>query len=187
MVRLRTLSTVAALMACSLVPALAQNAPIDMRTGLWEVSTQRATTGMPKMPAMPAIPPAALAQMPPAQRAQIEAMLKARRGAVSGKHVAKVCVTAASLRKGAAFGMPHKANCERTKNVRTTHGWDIQEVCHQDGGRQSMNIHYEVVNRETLQGAVNIAMHERGHDITMKQVSHGRWLGPDCGKVKPVE
>ena len=69
-------------MACALVPALAQNAPIDMRTGLWEVSTQRATTGMPQMPA---IPPAALAQMPPAQRAQIEAMLKARRGAVSGK------------------------------------------------------------------------------------------------------
>ena len=183
MVRL-TLSTIAALIACALVPALAQNAPIDMRTGLWEVSTQRATTGMPQMPA---IPPAALAQMPPAQRAQIEAMLKARRGAGAGKHVAKVCVTAASLRKGAAFGMPHRENCRRTKNVRTALGWDLQEVCHQDGGRQSMNIHYEVVNRETVRGAVDIAMHERGHDFTMKQVAHGRWLGPDCGKVKPVE
>lgn len=102
MVWLRTLSTAAVLMACSLVPALAQKALIDIRTGLWEFSTQRSTTGMPHMPPMPSIPPAALAQMPPEQRAQIEAMLKARQarhGTGSSHYVQKVCVTAASLRK----------------------------------------------------------------------------------------
>ena len=30
-------------------------------------------------------------------------------------------------------------------------------------------------------------MHDGAHNITMKQMTNGRWLGPDCGKVKPIE
>ena len=83
--------------------------------------------------------------------------------------------------------MRRELDCKRTKNVRTAHGWQLREVCNHDGRRQVMNINYTAVNRETIEGTVNVAMHEGGRDVTMKQVSHGRWLGPDCGKVKPVE
>lgn len=187
MIALRTLSYAAALTACSLAPALAQNQPIDVRTGLWEIVTQRSMTGMPKMPEMPAIPPEALARMPPAQRAQLEAALKARRSAGSGEYVSKVCITPESLRKGPDFGTRREANCRRTKNVRTARGWQFQEVCRPDGRDQVLDVNYTAVNRETIEGTVNIAMRDGGQDITMKQVTRGRWLGPDCGKVKPVE
>lgn len=187
MIELRTLSVGAALMACSLAPALAQNQPIDVRPGLWEFSSQQSMSGMPKMPAMPTLPPSVLAQMPPAQRARIEAALNARRGGSSGKYVLKVCVTAASLRKGPAYGMRHEENCRRTKNVRAAHGWQLQEVCSPNGHKQIMDINYEVVNRESIVGTVHIAMYDGARDITMSQVTHGRWLGPHCGKVKPVE
>ena len=150
MVRLRTLSVAAALLACSLTPALAQGQPIDVRTGLWEFSSQRSMTGMPKMPEMPAIPPEALAKMPPAQRAQLEAALKARRNAGSGRHVSKVCVTAASLRKSPAFGMPRRANCQRTKNVRTAEGWQLRRSVTENGREQRMDINYKALTRETI-------------------------------------
>ncbi len=187
MASFRTFLTVAALLACSLAPALAQNRPIDVRTGLWEFSTRREMTGMPKMPEMPAIPPAALARMPPAQRSQLEAALKARRNAGSGNHVSRVCVTAAALRKGPAFGMSPELNCRRTRNVSTARGWHVQEVCRPDGRKQIVDINYQVVTREAIEGTVNIAMREGARDITMKQATRGRWLGPDCGDVKPIE
>jgi len=187
MVRFRTLSVAAALVGCSLTPALAQNQPLDVRPGLWEFSTQRSMTGMPKMPEMPAIPPEVLAKMPPAQRARIEAALKARSGA-NGKHVSKVCFTAESLRRGPTFEQPPRdANCQRTKNTRTAHGWQLREVCHRGGSQQAMDIRYRVVTRETIDGTVNVAMHQGGRNVPMKQVTHARWLGPDCGKVKPIE
>jgi len=124
--------------------------------------------------------------MPSAQRARIEAALKARRGD-NGRYVPKVCVTAASLRKSPALGLRREADCKRTRNVRTPHGWQFQQVCRRNGRKQTMDIRYRAANRETIEGTVNIAMHEGTHDVTMKQVRHRRWLSPDCGKVKPVE
>ena len=187
MVRFCTLPCAAALVACSLTPTLAQNQPINVRTGLWEFSTQREMTGMPEMPELPSLPPEVLAKLPPAQRAQLQAALKARRNAGSGKHVSKVCVTAEALRKGPNFGMARELNCTRTRNVSTSQGWHVQEVCRPDGRKQTMDINYKVVSREAIEGAVNIVMQDGARNITMKQMTHGRWLGPDCGDVKPIE
>jgi hypothetical protein len=145
-------------------------------------------TGLPKMPEMPSLPPEVLAKMPPAQRAQLEAALKARsRNAGSGKHVSKVCVTAEALRKGPNFGMSRELNCTRTRNVSTAQGWHVQEVCRPNGRKQTMDIDYKVVTREMIEGTVHIAMQDGAREITMNQVSRGRWLGPDCGDVKPIE
>ena len=186
MFELRTLSFAAALIACSLAPALAQNRPIDVRTGLWEFSTQQSMTGMPKMPKMPAIPASVLKNMPPAQRARLEAALKAQRG--GGKYVSKICVTAAELRQGPAFGTRHEANCKRTQYQRTAHGWQMQEVCHQNGSTQTVDVDYTTVSRTRLEGTVHVVSHGHGHDITMQQTTHARWLAADCGKVKqPME
>jgi hypothetical protein len=57
--------------------------PFDAKTGLWETTSTMEMPGMPSMPAMPQIPPEQLAKMSPQQRAQVEAMLKARGGAAS--------------------------------------------------------------------------------------------------------
>jgi hypothetical protein len=180
-----TLSCVAVLIACSLVPALAQNRPIDVRTGLWEFSTQQSMAGMPTMPKMPAIPASVLKNMPPAQRARLEAALHAQRG--GGKYVSKVCVTAASRRKGPNFAMRHEMNCKRTQYARTAHGWQMQEVCRQNGRTQTMDIDYKTLGRTRIEGTVHIVSHGHGHDIIMQQTTHAHWLGADCGKVKPMD
>ena len=184
MVSLRSLAALTGLALCVAVPALAQ--PLDVRTGLWEMTTKRSTTGMPQLPQMPAMSPEMLAQLPPAQRAQIENMMKTRRNVAPGVNAHKVCITQASLEKKPDFG-PAERDCTRMKDSRTARGWQVQEVCRAGGGKQTMNIRYDVVNRETIKGTVDIAMREGGHNITMKQEMHGRWLGSDCGDVKPVE
>ena len=154
------MSVAAALVGCSLTPALAQNQPLDMRPGLWEFSTQRSMTGMPKMPEMPAIPPEVLAKMPPAQRAHIEAAHEGAQRMPTANMSPRSASRLTSLRRGPTFEQPPRdANCQRTKNTRTAHGWQLREVCHRGGSKQTMDIRYRVVTRETIDGTINVAMH----------------------------
>lgn len=180
MATLRIMTTLTGFVLCA-VPALAQ--PLDIRTGLWELITKRTSTGMPELPSMP---PEVLATLPPAQRAQIENMMKTQRNVAPGVQAHKICVTQASLDKTPDFGMAgREAGCTRTKDSRSARGWQVQEVCDAGGAEQTMNIRYEVVNRETIKGFVDIGMRDGGDSITMKQEMTGRWLGADCGDVKP--
>jgi hypothetical protein len=183
---LRGLTALTGLALCVSAPALAQS--LDLRTGLWEVTSKRSSTGMPELPTMPAMPPEMLAQLPPAQRAQIENMMKARRNVAPGVYVQKVCITQASLDKTPDFGMSGRdADCTRTRNTRSASGWQLQEACRSGGRRQTMDIRYDVVNRETIKGSVAIAMRDGGDTIAMKHEMQGRWMGADCGDVKPAE
>ena len=36
-----------------------------------------------------------------------------------------------------------------------------------------------------MSGTVDIVMSDGGRQMSMKQVMCGRWIGPDCGDVKP--
>ncbi len=184
MTSLRVVPLLAGLALCAATPALAQS--LDVRTGLWEVTTKRSTTGLPELPSMPNMPPEMLAQLPPAQRAQIENMMKTRRKVAPGVQAHKICITQASLDKTPDFG-PAERDCTRTKDSRSARGWQVQEVCRAGGRKQTMNIRYDVVNRETIKGVVDIAMRDGGDNISMKHETQGRWLGPDCGDVKPVD
>lgn len=184
MTMLRILPALAGFSLCAAVPTLAQS--LDVRTGLWEITTKRSTTGMPELPSMPNMPPEMLARLPPAQRVQIENMMKTRRKVAPGVQVHKTCITQASLDKTPDFG-PVKRDCTRTRDSRSARGWQVQQVCRVGGSKQTMNIRYDVVNRETIKGIVDIAMRDGADTITMKQEMQGRWLGADCGDVKLVD
>src|SRR5690348_15022970 len=85
--------------AFTILPGSAQQLkPIDVKVGLWESTN---TSEMSGMPAMPAIPPDKLAQVPPEQRARIEAMMKGRGG--SNTSTTRSCLTKESLERGLNF------------------------------------------------------------------------------------
>lgn len=185
MIALRNFAAAAGFVAGISLPAMAQQPPLDMRTGLWEIVVDRSSSGLPAMPALPSIPPDVLARMSPPQRAQIEKAMRARGAVQSGKKVTKVCITAESLRQGPDFGMPREDNCTVNRNTRSARGWRFEQTCVQGARKQSLSVRYDLVNRKTVNGTVDIAMHEGGRTMTMKQVVQGRWLNADCGKVKP--
>jgi len=69
---------------------------------------------------------------------------------------------------------------EKTMNCPVCSAWSQEPGVDQ-------NIRYDVVNRETIRGGVDIAMRDGGDTIAMKHEMQGRWVGADCGDVKPVE
>jgi hypothetical protein len=80
--------------------------PLNLKEGLWEVTTTHSMSGMP---AAPNIPPDALAKLPPDQRAKIEAMMSGRQST----DVRKECVTKEKLAKNLMFSKD-RGDCSRT-------------------------------------------------------------------------
>lgn len=185
MSKLLTLPLAVWLLGCIMTPAAAQAPAIDVKTGLWEVSSTQSSAGMPEMPAVPQLPPEVLAAMPPSQRERIEAAMKAARGQSGGTRVTKFCLTREALQRGPDFGAETRPSCKRTIRTRSRTAWEMQETCTERGGRQTIHVRYQAPSPDTMQGTVEIAMNDGGRQMTMRQDMRGRWLGANCGDVKP--
>ena len=176
-------SAFAVILACVIVaPAAGQNVQFDMRTGLWEITTERSSSGIP---AIPAIPPGVLEKLPPDQRAQIEGAIRAQKELQAGTHVTKTCVDAETLRKGPDFGVSKLAGCKNVRDDRTARSWTLERVCDERGRTQSINIRYDLDGREKFKGTMDLHMQDSSRKITVKDALRGRWLSGDCGNVKP--
>src|ERR1051326_1562882 len=82
----------AAAAALSITALVAAQSPmLDVKMGLWETTTK---INMGNMPQMPQLSEDQLAKMPPAQRAQIENMMKTMQGAPV---TVKTCMTKEKL------------------------------------------------------------------------------------------
>jgi hypothetical protein len=44
---------------------------------------------------------------------------------------------------------------------------------------------FEAVSREEVRGIMTMTVSSGSDTMTMKRVMNGRWLGSDCGNVKP--
>lgn len=158
----------------------------DVKLGLWE-STHTITTemaGMPSTPAMPQLTEAQLAQIPPAQRAQIEAMMKGRGGAGSPQStVVKYCQTAES-RARALNVSPRESGC----STKLTSMSATKEEIHMDCTgkfKASGDMVVERVDSEHAKG--NMVLKSEGdHPMTIRMSFSTKWLSADCGDVKPL-
>jgi len=183
MLRPLILPCVALGIACATVPAAAQ--PLDVKPGLWEVSSTRSSAGMPQIPQAPQIPPELLARMPPEQRARIESAMRAAQGQADGTRLQKICVTRETLQRGMAFGADRPPSCKQTIRTQSRTALEVQQNCTERGGQQTIHMRYEAPRPDIMSGTVEIAMNAGGRQTTMKNVMQGRWVGPDCGDVKP--
>ena len=61
----------------------------------------------------------------------------------------------------------------------------MELACNERGGRQTVHVQYEAPRPDIINGTVEITMNNGGRRMSMKQEMRGRWLGPDCGDVKP--
>ncbi len=157
----------------------------DVKLGLWE-STHTVTTemaGMPSTPAMPQLTEAQLAQIPPAQRAQIEAMMKGRGGAGSPQSTTvKYCQTAES-RARALNVSPRESGC----STKLTSMSATKEEIHMDCAgkfKASGDMVVERIDSEHAKG--NMVLKSEGdRPMTIRMSFTTRWLSADCGDVKP--
>ncbi len=160
------------------------NKPFDAKLGLWETAVSMNMAGMPAMPAMPQIPAEALANMPPAQRAQIEAMMKGRGGAGGPQITTKVCLTRASLDAG-ALGQSDKS-CT-SKVVSSTASKQVIHVeCAQEKSKTTGDLTLERVDAEHAKGTMAMKQSEGGQTRDVTMAFDTKWISADCGDVKPV-
>jgi hypothetical protein len=146
--------------------------PLGVKPGLWE-STVTLSSGVP------AIPPEALAQLTPEQRARIEAQMNT-------PHTSQACYTSESLKKPLTFGDRPNSSCKSTVTSSSTGALDFHIDCDNGRTKSSGDAHIRAVSPESIKGEIVTSTIMAGRGAVTSKVSFSsRWIGSDCGNVKP--
>ncbi len=170
-----------ALNACAVAAYAAAPITLNLRPGLWEMTSSAQTSGMPP------IPQEMLDRMPPDRRAKLEASIAARQAAGAKPHMRKTCVTPKSLQRGLKFDERAESGCEQTVTSSTGKTMDVQIACRGARQRTTGTMHFIAAGPESVRGTIDMTIGDGTHNMNVKSVIEGKWLAADCGDVKPSE
>jgi hypothetical protein len=169
-----------AIVLCVAGAGLAQTPTLDLKPGLWQITSTGSMTGAPP------IPPEVLANMTPEKRAQAQAMMQAAMARASEPQLTKNCVTEEQLRRGLNFGERQNPSCQRKIVTNSSKLLVVHEEC--AGARPMVgDFRFTALDRETMKGDINVVMGTGGDATTMQRSLQGKWLDSDCGDVKPKD
>ena len=175
----RVLFTALAFSACSALAAQASGISLNVRPGLWEMTTSGQTSGAPPIPAE------LLASLPPERRAKFEAAMAASMARAAAPHTFRQCVTQENLQRGFDVNDKVKGVDKCTQSVVSSTA-SVMEVREQCSGREKVSgtFHFEAASPEAMNGTIDLAMSDGVHTMNVKRVMHAKWLSADCGSVK---
>ncbi|RYF39818.1 MAG: DUF3617 domain-containing protein [Comamonadaceae bacterium] len=174
----RHLLTAAACAALCL-PAAAQ----QLKPGLWEVTNKMG--GNPQMDQAMAQMQQQMASMPPAQRKQMEDMMAKQGvqvGAGAGGISARICMTKEMVEQS-PVPMQQQGDCKFTTQQRSGNTYKMAYSC--ANPPSSGEGEYTFLGPEAYKGKMTVVSNPRGKPETMTMEGSGKWLGADCGAVKP--
>jgi uncharacterized cupin superfamily protein len=154
----------------------AQAAPLDVKTGLWEMTLHTQSHG--RLP----VPPEVLRQMSPERRAALEKKIK-ERNEQPRSLVYKQCITPQKLQKDEAVfisGEPGmKCGNKFSRRTRTA----VAGTSHCTRGRtqRTSDFAFEVPDREHVTGTINASVSDGTSTMTSRGRLSGRWLRAFCG------
>jgi len=171
-----------------LTVAAADLKPFDAKLGLWESTANIEMDGMPQNLQMPKLTPEQLAQMPPAQRAQFEAMAK-NGGSLTGPHTSRSCATRESLSRGLGMGEGKEANCSRQIVSSSPAKAEIHIECTPKGATEAKSVGdmiMERVDTEHIRGNMTMRTTAGAKTVNMKITFTSKWISSGCGDVLPA-
>jgi hypothetical protein len=160
--------------------ARAQTAP-PIKPGLWQVRSEREVDGQKsKMPDMSEH----LKNMPPEQRKQIEDMMKQRGVDMSGGSMndMKICLGKDSVDPDQ--WQRNQGSCKTDYLSRTGTTWKWHTSCREPAAETDGEAHFNSSDSYTVKTATTMAI--QGQTRTTRMTLNSKWLGPDCGDIKPV-
>lgn len=167
-------------------PALAQSS--GLKPGLWEMKSIRQVVDGQDMSAQMAAAnakmQAAMANMTPAQRQQMEAMMGSQ--AMPGQNAqgaTRVCVSAAMAARDKPMVDP-EGRCEPAKVARSGNKTSFEFSC-SGNGRTEVGKGETTINGDTVATHVDMKTTDARGQHTMQTDSEMRYLGPDCQGVAP--
>jgi hypothetical protein len=162
--------------ASATLGAQAQSAPI--KPGLWEIHSEREVNGQKPQDASDR-----MKGMSPEKRARFEAMMKEHGVATDGSGKSQVCYTKENLDQSAWASQA--MDCKATFSSRTANFWKWHTSCPQMGVEADGEAHFPNSENYTLKSA---SVSKRGDKaLNSSTTMTGKWLGSDCGSLKPLE
>lgn len=163
--------------------ALAEAPPI--KAGLWEITTENQTVDGKTMPDMSAQMAEQLKKMPPEMRKQMEAHMKAKGVQMTpGQTGVRLCLTREMLNRDNWQQSQAQSDCRNTEMNRSGNTMKWKFKCTQPPS--------EGEGETTFQGSdgyvteMRVQSQRQGQPRLMTMKHRGRWLGADCGDVKPI-
>jgi hypothetical protein len=174
--RLGAIVLVAALVAgAALLHAQVINAALNVKLGLWEMTSTSETSGMP---------PIDTSKMTPEVRARIEAAMKARGGSPSSPLVRRDCLTKEKL-ANYAFQDPQAqdSSCKRTIVTNTSALMEMHMEC-ASPRKMTGDFRVEVLAPDKVKMTTKMAGGEGALVMNINGTTNGRWVSAACGDVK---
>jgi hypothetical protein len=167
----------AAALCIASLPASAQT----MKPGLWEINNKM---GGGQMDQAMAEMHKQMAQMPPAERKQMEDML-AKQGVrmspgAGGGMTVQMCMTKEMAERN---DMPMQDGCRMTQNTRSGNTMKMAYACTNPPSSGEGQVTFS--SPEAYSSKMTMRMQEKGKTETMTMDTTGKWLKADCGNVKP--
>lgn len=155
------------------------------KPGLWEITSQ-VQGGSAQMSEAMAEAQKAMESMSPEQRKMMQDMM-ARQGvqmgaAGGGGMAVKVCLTKEMAERNDVGN--HQDGCTHTHSPRVGNTMKFSFVCTQppSSGEGQVTFH----NAESYAMQMNSTSTHGGKTEKMNMQGNGRWLGSDCGNIKPL-
>ncbi len=145
---------------------------LDVKLGLWEVTTSGKTGGQ--------LPEELLRGVPPERRQQLVASMQA---SMARPKTHQHCLTAANLSKGFDAD-EHQASCQKKVDSNTSSSMSMTSTCTNAEGTEVVKANFKAVDRENVIGTINVVMSRGGQTMTVDNDFRAKWVGASCGNVK---
>ena len=179
-----------AVTACMLTGATVLAHAQTIKPGLWEIITQM-QDGSGELSAAMAEAQKQMANMPPEQRKMMQDMM-AKQGIQLGTSGSngmsiKMCMTQEMVDRNEVTsrqGDHHQSDCTHTNSPRSGNSMKFSFVCAKPPSSGEGQVTF--TSAEAYSMKMTTTSMARGKSEKMDMQTSGRWLGADCGNVKPI-
>jgi hypothetical protein len=172
------------LLACSASAYCADS----IKPGLWEMTNQMQGAGGGEAANAMAAMQKEMASMPAEQRKMMQDMLAKQGMQISstadGAMAVKMCMTQEMIDRNEVAPQDGNGNCTHTNSARTGNSMKFSFVCTKPASSGEGEVNF--TSPEAYTSRVVVKSMVRGKPETMDMRTSGRWLGKDCGNIKPL-
>lgn len=154
------------------------------KPGLWEVQTTTQGQGMGQPPNMKEM----MESMPPAQRAQMEKMMKERGvGMASKPNSFRYCMTKEQAERDPTVSPDPDTTCSNKMHASSPKEATFSFQCtRKDGSTMQGEGRAYDLTPESYAMDMRMQMQHQGQPMQMQIQQKGKWLGADCKGIKPI-
>jgi hypothetical protein len=173
--------------AAALVLAASAAGAQSLKPGLWEVTHKMQTSGDPKGQDRMAQMNQQMAKMPPEQRKKVEEMMakngvKMGSGSPGGGMSMKICMTKEMVERNDVPAQ--QGDCKTTRQSRSGNTMKTAFSCGNPPSSGEGQITF--LNSEAYTTKMVMTSMASGKPQKIDMEGGGKWLGADCGNIKPI-